>query len=62
MRTEQRTVKIKGRVTSDAWGGRSDYGEDCKFIHDESEHETINITEVLNEFSGQNVTIKITQD
>jgi len=62
MRTEQRTVKIKGRVTDDAWGGGSSYGEDCKYIYDEDDHDTTNIIDLLNEFSGDTVTITITKE
>jgi len=57
----KQTVKVKGRVTDDAWGGES-YGQDpCAYIHDDEGHETRDIRDVLNSFSGKNVIITVTE-
>ena len=57
----RQTVKVNGRVTNDAWGEKS-YGQDpCLFIHDDEDHDTHDIRDILGSFSGKMVLITVTE-
>ena len=57
----KQTVKVSGRVTNDAWGGKSYGQDDTLFIHDESDHDTHDIRDILKQFSGKEVVITVTE-
>jgi hypothetical protein len=57
----KQTVKVNGRVTNDAWGGKT-YGQsDMLYIHDDVDHDTHDIRDILAQFSGKNVIITISE-